>query len=501
MIAASLAGRRASQSYRKQTFILFGTIFLTAALFIAPLGWEQPNIFDEGFIVSGAMMVSRGWLPIRDLFVIYGPGQYYFIAALFELFGENLLTVRVTHILTLALVVASVGFCTRLTTNNKYYWPILTAIAALLMTSFTMPNAGYPAVPAVTLLFWSACGFIRWFSSRSLYYLIGSSFLLGITGLFRWDFGIFGMFSQLLTFYVVSKRMPMSTDSSATEVRCIIGPWLILTIFCFGSFVFIGGVQRWFEEVPKFSVLDFNTWRGINFIRPQVDALFDALSNTDRWATTQAATNLVFSISPFILASVALALSACRMLRGRAVITVSNVSAFLISLIALMLMNQMRVRPGHSQGYPAYMMCMPMIGYILSSVFLYEGISRIWKLILFVLSCVLFIALPLLAVKDHVYLSVFKRERSEIHLSKASFIYRSNNAKATRFWVGYEELVKYIQATTKADEPIFSGVADTSRLYMNDAMLYFLADRPSATRWVEIKPARLRTSCRAASSM
>ena len=55
--------------------MLIACAFAIAAVTIAPTVFDEPDRFDEGFVASGAMMVLRGWLPIRDLFVIYGPGQ------------------------------------------------------------------------------------------------------------------------------------------------------------------------------------------------------------------------------------------------------------------------------------------------------------------------------------------------------------------------------------------------------------------------------------------
>ena len=47
----------------------------TAAATVRPMR-GLPGRFDEGFIVTGALQMQHGGLPIRDFFVIYGPGQY-----------------------------------------------------------------------------------------------------------------------------------------------------------------------------------------------------------------------------------------------------------------------------------------------------------------------------------------------------------------------------------------------------------------------------------------
>ena len=59
--------------------------------------------------------------------------------------------------------------------------------------------------------------------------------------------------------------------------------------------------------------------------------------------------------------------------------------------------------------------------------------------------------------------------------------------------MSYRELIEFVRANTAPNEPIFSGVQDTSRLFANDSMFYFVADRPSATRWVEMEPGLTNT--------
>jgi hypothetical protein len=52
----------------------------------------------------------------------------------------------------------------------------------------------------------------------------------------------------------------------------------------------------------------------------------------------------------------------------------------------------------------------------------------------------------------------------------------------------YADLVNYVHSNTHPGEPIYSGVKDHSRLFINDAMLYFLVDRPPADRFLELEP-------------
>jgi hypothetical protein len=54
--------------------------------------------------------------------------------------------------------------------------------------------------------------------------------------------------------------------------------------------------------------------------------------------------------------------------------------------------------------------------------------------------------------------------------------------------VEYAALIAHLRATTAPSETILSGVVDTSRLLINDPMVYFLAARRPATRFMEMEP-------------
>ncbi|MBZ5526892.1 MAG: glycosyltransferase family 39 protein [Acidobacteriia bacterium] len=49
---------------------------------------------DEGIILQGAQRILRGEVLYRDFFSFYTPGSYYFLAALFKIFGNSILVAR-----------------------------------------------------------------------------------------------------------------------------------------------------------------------------------------------------------------------------------------------------------------------------------------------------------------------------------------------------------------------------------------------------------------------
>jgi hypothetical protein len=46
-------------------------------------------MFDEGIVLSDTMIVLHGQIIHRDFYSLYGPGRYYVIATLFQLFDKD----------------------------------------------------------------------------------------------------------------------------------------------------------------------------------------------------------------------------------------------------------------------------------------------------------------------------------------------------------------------------------------------------------------------------
>lgn len=53
------------------------------------------NVYDEGFILYNAENILNGYIPYKDFWTIYTPGQYYLIALLFKIFGYQLIYIYV----------------------------------------------------------------------------------------------------------------------------------------------------------------------------------------------------------------------------------------------------------------------------------------------------------------------------------------------------------------------------------------------------------------------
>src|SRR5436190_8902458 len=120
--------------------VAFCALLLSTQLRLSP--------YDEGLMLYGAEQVTKGKLPYRDFWTLYGPGAFYVLGALFDAFGPSVAASRTldaaykTGIVVASTLVLSLG-CR---------WPLnifSTGVILLLLMSIQQP--GFPIFPAVMM--------------------------------------------------------------------------------------------------------------------------------------------------------------------------------------------------------------------------------------------------------------------------------------------------------------------------------------------------------------
>ncbi len=469
-------------------------VFSIAAAALAPLVFSKPlEIFDEGFVASGAMLIRQGALPIRDFYVIYGPGQYYLTAGAFELFGEDLLVSRALHVLLLALLGAAVAACSWVLMPRSRLWPVLTALAYLFAAGTLQINSGYASIPAALLLLGGCLMYAQWTETGAKTSLLAASSLAGLAGFFRWDFGIFGLVALTITTSGLLFARHASRSSAGRSIATAVMPGLVLIMVAFVPFIIAGDAVRWFNEVPGYFLTQFKTWRNLEFVRPALWNVKSSWMAGNLLAPSGDVVRLAYVAAAPCAALAAIMIALRRIWLKRCMIGGADAMALLLGLTTLFLMNQMRVRAGFPQGFPALVASLPLIGYVVTAIPAQTPTQRGALAALSATLAITMIVAPLYLMQDRVREALVNAVSSGgTELPKATLM-RSNGSTEQKRWDEYVDLVRHVRTTTQQGEPILSAVADTSRLFVNDAMLYFLADRPAATRWVEMEPGLTNT--------
>lgn len=94
------------------------------------------GVFDEGLALLGAQNVLAGEIPNRDFWAPYPPGGFYWVAALFRIFGSSILVAHIQGALITFFGVVCVFWIARRITSLKY------AVASAILVIWAFIGSG-----------------------------------------------------------------------------------------------------------------------------------------------------------------------------------------------------------------------------------------------------------------------------------------------------------------------------------------------------------------------
>ena len=146
--------------YRSRSLEWIGTVVVLAAAFRYWLWYfdRSTNLLDEGSTAAQALRILNGDLIYRDFFTVVTPGSYYTVAALFQIFGEQLMVLRWAALWSgLAIVAVTLAIGRQIAS-----WPF--AAAAALMTTvwgWFLITPNFYSLQAALFALIALCFFLR----------------------------------------------------------------------------------------------------------------------------------------------------------------------------------------------------------------------------------------------------------------------------------------------------------------------------------------------------
>jgi hypothetical protein len=459
--------------------------WILVAILLMPANLVGVTVHDEGFIATGAMIILRGGLPYRDFVTFYGPAQYYATASLFAILGENLLVLRLLHIAWIATLVLVVWFVTRRLSSGRLS-AFLASIATLGIALYALPSVGYPAIPATLLLLSAALPLSDWAIGTSRRGLVVASTLVGLAALVRWDFGVFGLVSLSLTTTIAVCARKASICEWGRSVLFAIAPALVIAAVCYLPLLAIASqAGRSYREVIEYSIYEFPKWRRLEYLRPAYWTLLEATDAHQGTRAFEALARIAYLLVPISLLPIGLAIlllpSRYRTRRCPRSWTI----ALYATLLSLLLLQQMRVRPTLWQGFGAVVAFIPVMVY--TTGFVSALVTRQRRALWAVRApgAIMLAAILLAALLN--LRAVLGGDLVSLALDRASLI------RVKRSDASYGELVRYVRNRTSSTDLLYSGATDHSTLVVNDSLIYFLANRIPADRFVELDPGLANT--------
>ncbi|MBK1662641.1 hypothetical protein, partial [Paracraurococcus ruber] len=473
---------------RRPGLALPALVFL-AALALQLAGYERVlNPYDEGIILVGAERVLQGEVPYRDFWTMYGPGQFYLLAALQQVFGISDLALRGIGFSAKALVAAlSHAIAARFLPRPA----ALATAAAILLLLLGLRQDGFPVFPPLALALASLLAFEAG-ARRGLRYCVLAGTCIGLGTLFRHDLGAYNAaalgLAALLLAWLRRREMPWAANRAL-----LLRHWAALAGGI--ALVVLPAMALLLQAVP----LPDLAWNLITVpatIYPAMRALpFPGPANL-RAAAHHGALGLSdYAVyAPFLAVPAALAVEALRRRAdrraGRPMAALVAEGWVLIPALALIclfftLKGLVRVSPVHMA--PALVPAMILLPVAFARMPWARPGPRVLLAPLFGLVALL-LAPPVelggqLVAQGLGHLAT--GPHSLLRLCRDPVLPRLRCVTSDPASL---QAAAYVRAHSAPTDRIYVGTGRHDRIFVNNMSFYWMAERRSATRWQELHP-------------
>ncbi len=180
---------------------------------------------DEGMVLLYPELIQHGELPYRDFESVYGPGNWYFLAGVYSLFGTH---VDVERTVGLAYRLACILAIFALTRR----WGLTIATSCMLLAGAILISSGIEALSWYGAMAFALSAIALLVGSTSVLRCVAAGLLAGIAILFRIDIAPALMLAALPLLWNLDwrKRALLSGVAGATAILPL------LAIACFAGF-------------------------------------------------------------------------------------------------------------------------------------------------------------------------------------------------------------------------------------------------------------------------
>jgi hypothetical protein len=436
------------------------------------------NLYDEGTIVYGAARVLQGAIPYRDFWSVYSPGQFYVVAWLFQLFGPSIYIARIWDILVRFLIVVAVYLITRRLTATPP--AILSAVIAAVIIVPLDFYYGYTAFPSLLFMLLSIAALVNYISSRQSRWIVGCGVCIGVTTLFRADFGAYIFLAITLPGIIIGaaqafRRRPFPIlPVVPAQRRNLFRP----------IFLFAGGLAA--VILPVLAYLLFNvSWGDLWFDLVAFPLQIPAYRHLPYPPLVPSEdTVLLFWLRFYIPILVAVISSVLLLIRYRYLKDTDQILAYVWGRMALILSAMLLFLQTISRNSDVHITPSYVVTSILLALLLFDIHSSDQSLLVraggtggvsIICACLLIIPLSawFYVQKEITQLDCVSK------LERSGCIYVPSDTR---------QAITYITAHTRPDEAVYVGLTRHDKGVSNDIMFYFLANRRSATPYYELHP-------------
>jgi len=426
-------------------------VFLAYIYLLAQASTREILIYDEGFAVYGAYRVLEGEVPYKDFWTLYAPGQFYTLALIFKIFGPSVFVERVWGVLIrllLSLVIYAIAAKLTSTRLAQIFWLIVVMVLGL-----------------------SVFFLLNFLSQRGSLWLLFSGLTAGVTALYRHDIGFYTVVAEmcvLAPFLFINWVEPQASAQKLWGVAKKMFPYLagvsvpIISLALYlvsvvpleelwwDLFVFPATILLKVRSLPYPSIVPEITWLGF-----------------ERWI------RFYFPVLVYVSATVTLVALFAR--SGRA--QYANIRLWGMMLLILLGSGFFVQAISRADSIHFLPTRIPAVLLLTTLAFLIPWTGVQLRVVRWIgIGLLVVVILPLFG-------AITRWSRSAASFWPFDCPSGLERAGCIRVDPDQERAVLLVQQQVPKGRPIFVGLSRHDRIFTNDIMFYFLADRPSATKY------------------
>jgi hypothetical protein len=450
------------------------------------------NIYDEGLSVYGATRILNGDIPYRDFWTIYAPGQFYALALLFKVFGPSIMAERVYSGIVHFLIVVFTYCLAKKLVSQKF------ALLSWFLITVRSGSFGFyasPMPPAIMFSLLSCLCLAEFICKKQKWGLLIAGISTGLAALFRHDIGFYTFLSGTavvipFVYMNLSKsennRMRKVFESLQTWSRYLAGTAVVmLPVAVF--FIYSVPIQDLFSDLILFPGITFPKFRSMPYPAPIPNPMHIINGEQTIFSYAIAGLDRVPFYFPLIVFAITL-LGITFSIRNRRNLSEKKWLTILFFLLGVTFFSQARVRPGTAHLFPTIIPGIILFPSLLSSLIRKDNVKSHYILCTFLYFLAFLVILSLSfkslgSIAWNFLTSPSTTSLVSLDLKRGTGIYVQSDQ------AGYlQQSIKYIQRYVPEEEKIFVGNSRHDRIFVNDIMFYFLAERHSATKYHELHP-------------
>lgn len=448
-------------------------IFLLFSVAFFYLFWKIRfgiNLYDEGITLYGAVRVLEGYIPYRDFYYLYPPGNLYILALLFKSFGPSILISRILNFIISFLIL----ICCYIITKNIVSDKISLFISFILITLWLGMGQyfSYISTPLLSILIASILVF-KYLDNRIRSHLAIIGILTGITAYFRLDFSLYLFLSVTLVLTMFNYKYYSNLGhnkllSLIKSEKSLLVFWVtsILTVIPLIIFLlYYIPINQLISQFITYPTQIYPLYRNLPLtyynlnLLPTISFLYACLSG-------------------YII---------YKLFNGK-IIPAKDFKVVFMLILGLCLLYYAKVRIDIGHFFPAIIIAIILFAYICSEILVIKDLIHPKIAIKNIKTSLLkFLIICMIIGSFLVYIiPVSSNIMTPLDLERGQGIYvtQENDLVAA---------VKYVQLKVPSNEKIFVGDTNTDRTVGNNVMFYFLAGRDSAVFNYDLEPGVITT--------